>query len=72
MNTKKLIAGILITFGILFIIGSVGSLDYMQEYGQKACGEDVSNMLIKVAVGIALTALGALVCKFSEKKRGKK
>ena len=57
MNTKKLIAGILITFGILFIIGSVGSLDYMQEYGQKACGEDVSNMRIKGACGMALTAL---------------
>lgn len=72
MNTKKLIAGILITFGILFILGSVGNLDYMQVCGEKAAEEDVSNMLIKVAVGIALTALGALVCKFSEKKRGKK
>ena len=68
MNTKKLIAGILITFGILFIIGSVGSLDYMQECGQRACGEDVSNMLIKVAVGVALTALGALVARISSGK----
>ena len=72
MNIKKLLAGILITFGILFIIGSVGNLDYMQECGQNACGEDVSNMLIKVAVGAAMTALGALVGKFSEKKRGEK
>ena len=72
MNTKKLIAGILITFGMLFILGSVGNLYYMQECEQNACGEDVSNMMIKVAVGVALTALGALVGKLSDKKRGEK
>ena len=72
MNIRKLMVGILITFGILFILGSVGNLDYMQECGQSACGEDVSKMLIKVAVGVAMTALGALVGKFSEKKRGEK
>ena len=72
MNKKKLVAGILVTFGILFIIGSVGNLDYMQECGQSASGADVSNMMIKVAVGIVMTAVGALIGKLSEVKRGEK
>ena len=72
MNIKKLVAGILITFGILFIIGSVGNLDYMQECGQSASGADVSNMMIKVAVGVVMTAVGALIGKLSEVKGGEK
>lgn len=72
MNIRKLMVGILITFGILFILGSVGNLDYMQECGQSACGEDVSKMLIKVAVGATMTALGALVGKLPENRRGEK
>lgn len=68
MNIKKLVAGILITFGILIIIGSVGSLDYMQECGQSASGADVGGMIIKVAVGVVLTALGALVARISIRK----
>lgn len=68
MNIKKLVAGILITFGILFVVGSVGNLDYMQECGQSASGADVVGMLIKIAVGVALTALGALVARISSGK----
>lgn len=63
MKIKHTIGGILIALGMLFIFGTVGNLDYLDECGSRYGGAELFEMLLRCLGGFAGIALGGFLCR---------
>ena len=63
MKVKHLIGGTLAALGVLFILGAVGHLDYLDECGERYGSKEVREMAVRSVVGLAAAGMGAFLCR---------
>lgn len=63
MKLKHIIGAILLTFGILACIASVGHLDYLNDSGEHYGVADVKSAVIKSGIGISFAGVGMFLCR---------
>lgn len=63
MKLKHIIAAIMLIFGILACIASVGHLDYLNDSGEHYGVEDVKAAIVKSTTGIAFAGVGVFLCR---------
>lgn len=71
LTTRNVIGIIIFSLGLLFIIGTVGSLDYAFECGKATTGADLITAIIRtmiglVACGVAIPIGGSMYCTEQE------
>lgn len=63
MKLKHIIGAILLTFGILACIASVGHLDYLDDSGEHYGTADVKAAIVKSGIGIVFAGVGVFMCR---------
>lgn len=63
MKIKHIVGCVLISLGVLAILGAVGHLDYLDASGERYGAAEVEEMIVKSAAGIAAASVGAFLCR---------
>lgn len=62
MKVKHIIGGVLIALGVIFILGAVGHLDYLNKCSVKYGAKELREMTVRSVGGLAAAGVGAFLC----------